>query len=376
MIRRAGVLSFAVVFGLGISGLAQALPGVAPEGTAIGQYDPATGQIIVSGTNINSWRIESIVGDVMTGDDASSLPMFGGLYTDSDTRIGEVSISLISFTNANLGNVAQTGLPDDGNLRIFWTSGLGVPTLDQPLLFGSGVSNAAPMADISGPHVIDLLNDPLNLTLDASGSTDDGDISSLTYSWDLDDDEVYEIHTGTSPYLNIADVTSTFGGHGYYPIDVQVSDGQFSDIAQSSVQLFSEPIVPAHAQYDPATGQIIVSTYGVMGWYVESTSDSLTGDEPNGLPAKDGLITNSDTRIGESLAKSNGYTVDLGNVAEPGLPLEDLRIVYVVDVGSGILSDPVSMPVFYAAIVPEPSGLVLVMVGLIGVSSWRRKIWN
>ena len=162
MIR--SVVAVLIVLALS-SNIVMALPGPAPDGVAMGEYDPATGQIIVSATNIIGWFVEYTLADVMTGDDASGLPVNGGLVTDHDTRIGEGGLVSFSFTNLNLGNVAQTGLPDDGNLRIFWSPGLGQTGLSQPLTFASGVINDTPLADISGPYVVDLINAPLNITL-------------------------------------------------------------------------------------------------------------------------------------------------------------------------------------------------------------------
>ena len=76
-------------------------------------------------------------GDGMTGPDdvAAVLPNNGGLVTNSATRVGEAGLGNFSFQDLDLGNVAATGLPDDGSLRIFWSSGLGVPAQDIAVTF-------------------------------------------------------------------------------------------------------------------------------------------------------------------------------------------------------------------------------------------------
>ena len=366
MIRFSVVVFFVLAVSSSVA-LAGTGPGPAPEGGALGQYDPATGQIVVSVNNILAWVVEYHGADAMTGDEPMNLPGAGGIIGNSDTRISEHNVAKFSYTNLDLGNVAQPGLPDDGNLIISWAPDFGTPTQHAPLVFGSGLSNASPLADLDGPHIVDLLNDPLNITLDASGSTDDGIVSPLTYQWDLNNDGIFEVDTGTIPTLDIADVSSTFGGHGFYQVAVEVSDSELTNVAYNSVQLFSEPIVPAEAQYDPATGQIVVSIYGVGYWEIHSISHALNGDEPVNLPAGGGDDINTDWRIGESMPRPAGYTIDLGNVAQKGLPEGELVLSWRGEVGEPLQSKLVT-------IVPEPTGLVLAIVGVIALGGWRRNV--
>ena len=353
---------------------AAALPGPAPFETAIAEYDPATGQIIVSVDNVTNWYVQrddinSIFPiPVMTGDSPASLPLSGGLLSDNDSRIGETKFTPFSYTNVNLGYVAETSIPDDGSLQIYWNPGSG-GFFNQAISFATGSINEGPIATINGPFEIDLLNDPLGITLDASGSTDDGIGLPLTYTWDLDNDSVFEISTGTIPTLDIADVAATFGGHGHYPVSVQVSDGEFTGGTSTIVQLISEANAPAYAKYDPATGQIVVSVDGVNNWYLESASFSLTGDEPSGLPADGGLVTNHDQRIGESSLNLFNYEVNLGYVAEPGLPEDDLVIFW----SEGLGEPEQSIPVSYGSIVPEPTSMLLTVLGFVCVGWTRRK---
>ena len=112
-------------------------PGPVASGKAAATYNPATGQLVVSATDINSWYIEWVHGDGMTGPDdvADVLPNNGGLVTNAPVRVGEASIGLFSFTDLDLGRVAATGLPDDGSLRIFWSVGLGGTARDAAVVF-------------------------------------------------------------------------------------------------------------------------------------------------------------------------------------------------------------------------------------------------
>lgn len=226
---------------------ALAVPGAAPASTAIADYDPATGQIVVSYNNVNNWFIESSTNS-LTGAAAMNLPQFGGLVTDNNTRIGESGFAVATHTNVDLGNVAATGLPEAGgfstDLTITWNAGLGTPDQTEPLaIAGDTPSNNPPNAVINGPFVINIGTDPLGITLDATGSDDGGDgPSALTYTWDLDNDGSHDdADTGTSPMLSIANVVTQFGGLGLYPVSVRVFDGMDADTAGTTVELTPEP---------------------------------------------------------------------------------------------------------------------------------------
>jgi hypothetical protein len=103
------------------------------------------------------------------------------------------------------------------------------------------VQNDPPVADLNGPYFADDTT-PI-LTLDASGSTDDGQLVPLTYSWDTDDDGFFDdFFTRNSPFLNIPLPYTFFGGVGVYNVGVQVFDGQFLDSATSTVTIVPEPM--------------------------------------------------------------------------------------------------------------------------------------
>ena len=214
---------------------------VAGVGEARAEYNPNTGGISVSVNTVNSWIIESTAGEVMTGDEPIGLPAAGGLVTNNNSRIGEAHILQFSY-DVNLGNVAATNIPNDGTLRIFWVEALGTPLLSQPIVFNHSLpENAPPTADIAGPGTVDILHDPLNVLFDASGASDDNYFGPLTFRWDLDNNGIFEVDTVTNPTLAVADVTSTFGGFGSYPVSVQVFDGQYTDTATMVINLVPEP---------------------------------------------------------------------------------------------------------------------------------------
>ena len=238
MIRFAIVLTSVV--GVIFASSAFAFP-VAGVGEARAEYNPNTGGISISVNTVTSWLIESTVGDVMTGDEPIGLPAAAGLVTNSNTRIGEAHINHFSY-DINLGNVAATNLPNDGTLRIFWSANLGTPALDLPVVFNPTLpENAPPTAGIAGPDAVDILHDPLNVLFDASSTSDDNYFGPLKFQWDLDNNGIFEVDTDTNPTLAVADVTSTFGGFGAYPVSVQVFDGQYTDTATMVINLVPEP---------------------------------------------------------------------------------------------------------------------------------------
>jgi len=130
----------------------------------------------------------------------------------------------------------------------------------------------------------------------------------------------------------------------------------------------------ASAQYHPATGEIVVSVDGVNNWYIESASSSLTNDAHTGLLAAS-LVTDNDTRVGESTLALFSYSdQNLGNVAEAGLPLGDLRIYWNAGLGQPLEMLQVTY-LGVAAIInlPEPSSLSLLAFGLAILAARRRK---
>ncbi|NOY40733.1 MAG: PEP-CTERM sorting domain-containing protein [Planctomycetes bacterium] len=107
-------------------------------------------------------------------------------------------------------------------------------------LGGTTPTNQPPVANIVGPLFVDTDINPA-VTLDASGSTDDGNIAALTYAWDLDDNGSYEVSSGTNPLLPIADVNVDIGFNGIYNIGVQVFDGEFFSTASTTLEIVPEP---------------------------------------------------------------------------------------------------------------------------------------
>ena len=348
-------------------------PGPAPSGTAIAQYDWLTGEIVVSVADVNNWFIES-ASYGLTGTEPLALPAGGGIESNDDNVIGETKFaSTFSYTDLNLGSVAAPGLLYN-DLTISSNAGLGEPLITDAVTYINVPDNFAPTADIEGPIRVNTFDDPLNVLLDASGSFDDGGPSPLTYRWDLDNNGIFEISSGTNPTYEIADVTETFGSIlGTYPVSVEVFDGEFFDVASTEVRLtYAEPVPPpALVFYDPTTGEITVSVEGVINWYIESESLGFTGDDPVGIPASGGLVSDTDGIIGETKFSHMSYTVNLGNVAETSLPHGDLSVFWNTGLGEPLLST--SVVYTSSTEIPEPTALALTSLAALALLTLRRR---
>lgn len=122
----------------------------------------------------------------------------------------------------------------------------------------------------------------------------------------------------------------------------------------------------AAAEYNLVSGEIIVSVNSVNNWYIQSLSNALTGAAPVGLPRAGGLKTDNNSRIGETGLGEFSYSdVNLGPVAPAGLPANDLMIWWNSGLGAPLASSRV-------AYVPEPSSVLLIAAGLMGVALRRR----
>lgn len=144
----------------------------------------------------------------------------------------------------------------------------------------------------------------------------------------------------------------------------------FVSILPCAASAFPGPVGTgeACAFYDPVTGEIVISYNGINNWYIESATDSLTGASPAGLPLLGGLITDNDTRIGESSFLLGTVTDhDLGPVAAPGLSAADLTLTWTAGLGGAI------QQINFAEKIPEPTAIALTAIGLLTFCTYRRK---
>ncbi len=106
------------------------------------------------------------------------------------------------------------------------------PQRDGSVAITVNAVNDAPVANAGGPYNI---SEGDGITLDASASSD-LDLDTLTYSWDINNDTVFDDVTGVSPTLTWAQLQS-FGinDDGVYTITVKADDGTVSNSASTTI---------------------------------------------------------------------------------------------------------------------------------------------
>lgn len=117
----------------------RAQPGPAAPGTAVAHYFVDSGELIVSVANVSNWYVQSESLSLTGPDDGVDLlPLAPGseLVLDNPLRIGEfVFGGDFTYTDADLGAVAEPNLPE-GDLSIYWNAaGLSQPLLSQPVVY-------------------------------------------------------------------------------------------------------------------------------------------------------------------------------------------------------------------------------------------------
>ncbi len=104
------------------------------------------------------------------------------------------------------------------------------------------VADNPPTADAGGPYQLD---EGASLSLDASLSSDP-DSDPLTYSWDVNGDNVFGDATGVSPTLSWAQLSALgiTDGPSTFNVRVQVDDGFASAVVSSPVALNVQNVAP------------------------------------------------------------------------------------------------------------------------------------
>ena len=151
-----------------------------------------------------------------------------------------------------------------------------------------------------------------------------------------------------------------------------------STVVQADVMLDIGPADPgtAKAQYNPATGEFIVSVNEVMRWVI--TSDNLMEgpDSPSPpLPLGIGtLVTNGPPSVGEGgfLFPMTYTDANLGRVALaiPEVTAENVHEYFRVESMRIWGEPPIEGQI---GVVPEPSALVMLLSGLAGLGLLLRR---
>ena len=125
----------------------------------------------------------------------------------------------------------------------------------------SAMDNTSPVADAGGPYSLTWGDD---FILDASSSYDPDEAFDdyiVSYEWDLDNDDIFELFTADPVYtLLAADYQPIFGSLGIFDIELRVTDtfGDF-DVASTSVTFTSSP------EPIPEPTTIVLMGFGILG---------------------------------------------------------------------------------------------------------------
>ena len=136
---------------------------------------------------------------------------------------------------------------DPSQYRFLVAAGQAVSNVD----FGNQSLDQAPVANAGGPYVI---NEGDGVTLNA-GASSDPDNDPLTYRWDLNNDGQFDDATGATVDLSWSQLLALgIGDDGVYTVAVQVSDGELTDSATSTITV--QNVAPTITAVSTSAGDV------------------------------------------------------------------------------------------------------------------------
>ena len=130
----------------------------------------------------------------------------------------------------------------------------------------------------------------------------------------------------------------------------------------------ADSVAGASARYNPVTGEVFFGVAGPMVLGLSSTGANLVGADVDGISTFGGLEDISDASNSISWLDFGGFDFDhasAGRLVAPNTPIGDLTFTYQI---SG--DDPI---VGLITLVPEPSSIVLILLGLPALWLVRRR---
>jgi len=192
---------------------------------------------------ITAWEWDTN-NDRVYGDITGARPYI--TYTSPGTFI----IGLRVTDNAVLNDLNGNGLPDINERK----ENFAFTTVTVK-------ANSAPVSRTGGPYTV---NEGVSILLDGSGSSDP-DGNEITYSWDLDNDGIYET-TGAKPTFLRLD-------NGTFTVKLKVSDGALESTSSTTVTVLN--VAPTISPIQNATINE-GSSFTVSGSFSDSGSDTWT----------------------------------------------------------------------------------------------------
>jgi hypothetical protein len=259
------------------------------------------------------------------------------------------------------------------------------------------VHNLAPTADAGGPYTVD---EGGSITLDGSGSSDAaGDLSTLVYQWDMDNDGIFDGANDVTGINAVFDATGIDGAQTY-TINLRVTDQDgASDISSTTLTVanaaptadfsgggsvnegtpatvsFANPLDPSsadtsagfHYAYDlnnDGTFDVGDGTYAGSGTSTSQSVPTSDGDATYNIKAriidKDGGFTDYTTQVvvlnvaptlaisgGSSVNEGSSYTLNLSSF-DPGADTIDHWTINWGDSTQTVMGNPSSVSHTYA----------------------------
>jgi hypothetical protein len=152
-------------------------------------------------------------------------------------------------------------------------------------LFSQDAFADAPTADAGGPYVVD---EGTLLTLDASGSIDDGSI--VSYEWDLDDDEIFDDAIGIT-------IDVLYTNEQLLTIGLQITDDE-AFVSSTTTTIQVDNVIPTLSVIPGLTTIDEGDTFVGSGSFVDP------GDDTFGATVDYGVVTDEDMTLLLNLDKT------------------------------------------------------------------------
>lgn len=190
-------------------------------------YSDMTGSTVIAPPNNGTWTV--IINGGAAGVDWGQIDWTADEPGDSSISVSVASsddpLALTIFTSVTKGNLPPGVIGQYLKIMVSFTrstttDGDGDGIKDSPVLYDlTIINNIPPVADAGPDQIVEqTYHQGANVTLDGSGSTDDGMLQPLTYTWTW----IGGSATGVSPTVSLP-----LGGPT--TITLTVFDGQFSD---------------------------------------------------------------------------------------------------------------------------------------------------
>lgn len=299
-------------------------------------------------------------------------------------RLGSIALAcliLLPTTARAIPSIAvasSTLLPDTAGqtLPLVVMGGDAVQGMNLHLWIEDGYPD---FGSVKGPKITNV--DVLTGTIFGENNTGQNIVNSMNQQWIV---QTTTDHGSVSAAGLLATITVDTTGFTSGQFHLNLSDPRYDATDFAGVEaILNNAIINvgttnpssayATANYNPFTGELIISAYGVVNVFVQSASNRITPlNPPPVVPV--GLLTNNAGRVGiTNLGPINLTNFSFGNIGI-GLAESDLKLVYTAALGQKGIELPAGSQNFtFGNGIPEPAAGGLFLYGVWGVFLGRRK---